>query len=225
MESNVFCTECGKQLNHNAKFCDACGTPTTKAVLANQLDFDGDVVVKDDDSAKRYPSTEPKKKRTVKTIVISVASTLVLVFIAIMVLGNCLGGEKSSSGGKSENGTEGNSWGIYVTGNTDLARLAGNTLIDKADFMGYYSKTCGDVFVNGHVHVSNNDFEPDHYRTFTDVSISVNESSTKPESGTIIIECKEYFDGEIMHNGYKIKWSAKDYGDHTTFTWGTWDYL
>ena len=42
-----------------------------------------------------------------------------------------------------------NSYGIYVTGNTDLAEQAGNTLVDKASFCGYADESYGYVFTYG----------------------------------------------------------------------------
>lgn len=66
------CTNCGKELNDNAAFCDACGT---KQNMASQMPQQG----------QPAPTAQPpKKKKTGCLIAIIIAAVLIIVFLCAM---------------------------------------------------------------------------------------------------------------------------------------------
>jgi hypothetical protein len=110
--------------------------------------------------------------------------------------------------------TSSNMYGIYVTGNTDLAVMAGNTLIDKKEF-GYSGMTYGDELTNGTT------YSDGSYQTYSDISVAVNENPSKPMTGTIIVSATRT--NTATGNSYPltvtVDWKATDYGDYMNFTW------
>lgn len=109
--------------------------------------------------------------------------------------------------------TSSNMWNIYVTGNTDLAVMAGNTLIDKAGYLD--SRTYGDVLSNGRTDSDG------VYHSYSNVSVAVNESPTKPMTGTIVVNATRTDSSTGMNYPLTVtvKWEATDFGDHVKFTW------
>ena len=106
----------------------------------------------------------------------------------------------------------GNSYGIYVSGNTELAKLAGNTLIDKLKCP--WSDYCyGYVFANGCT------FRNGSFNTYSDISVSVNENPSYPYTGTILIQATRTTDGVQYPLQVTYDWEAVDYGDYCNFTW------
>lgn len=106
----------------------------------------------------------------------------------------------------------GNSYGIYVSGNTKLAKLAGNTLIDKctcpwSDSCYGYVLTNGCTFTNG------------AFNTYSDISVSVNEDPSYPYTGTILLKATRTTDGVQYPLKVTYDWKAVDYGDYYNFTW------
>lgn len=107
----------------------------------------------------------------------------------------------------------GNSYGIYVSGNTELAKLAGNTLIEKAKWCGWYEYSYGYVLING---MSNNNGS---YDTYSDISVAVNENPNNPYTGTILLKATRTTDGVQYPFKVTYDWKAVDYGDYYNFTW------
>lgn len=107
----------------------------------------------------------------------------------------------------------GNSYGIYVSGNTELAKLAGNTLIEKAKWCGWYDYSYGYVLINGK---SNRDGS---YDTYSDISVAVNENPNNPYTGQIIVEATRCTDNLYYPLRVTVDWEATDYGDYYNFTW------
>lgn len=107
----------------------------------------------------------------------------------------------------------GNSYGIYVSGNTELAKLAGNTLIEKAKWCGWYDYSYGYVLINGK---SNRDGS---YDTYSDISVAVNENPNNPYTGQIIVEATRCTDNVYYPLRVTVDWEATDYGDYYNFTW------
>lgn len=110
-----------------------------------------------------------------------------------------------------------NSYGIYVTGNTELARLAGNTLIDKASWGGLSGNASyGYILTNGNVY---NDVR----HTYSDISVSVNEDPKNPNTGHIVINATRCTNNIYYPLRITVDWKATDYGDYHTFTWSNTD--
>lgn len=106
-----------------------------------------------------------------------------------------------------------NSYNIYVSGNTEIARLAGNTLIEKANWCGWHDNSYGYVLTYGK---SNSDGTFD---TYSNISVAVNEAPDRPNTGQIILNATRctnniYYPLQIM-----VDWYATDYGDYYSFTW------
>jgi len=85
-------------------------------------------------------------KKVMKKKVLSILMAIAVIASVSMFTG-CEDDNQKSSNSQQEQQAPSNQWNIYVTGNTDLAVMAGNTLIDKSEFLD--SRTYGDIFTNG----------------------------------------------------------------------------
>ena len=207
------CPNCGTNLNENSKFCNECGTQiqNAPAEIAETVE---EVCVK---SSKN------------KIILIFFIS-LFVIFILIAgkaYLNNVLFNENSESADNMadiEYQTEAsqeiyidppssNSYGIYVTGNTELARMAGDTLIEKAAWCGWDDYSYGYVLKNGHT-----DSEG-LFSSYSDISVSVNEDPYFPYTGQIVLQATRYTSGKYYPLQVIVDWEATDYGDYYNFTW------
>lgn len=108
-----------------------------------------------------------------------------------------------------------NNYGIYVSANTDLARRAANTLIDKAGWCGYGDESYGYVLINGRYNQS------DGMQTYYNYTVSANEDPMYPYTGTIVLTATRH--SESTNCDYPltvtVDWEATDYGDYYNFTW------
>lgn len=146
-------------------------------------------------------------KKKVLSILIAIA-----VIASVSMFTGCEDDNQKSSNSQQEQQAPSNQWNIYVTGNTDLAVMAGNTLIDKSEFLD--SRTYGDIFTNG---FTNSD---DYNVTCSDVTVSVNEDPSEPMTGNIIINANcNNGEGTTYPMSVTMNWSATDYGDHINFKW------
>ncbi len=107
-----------------------------------------------------------------------------------------------------------NIYGIYVTGNTELAEEAGNVLIEQIACPWESSFCYGYVFNNGYINYEG------YHSTYSNVSVSVNEDPRYPYTGTILIQATRTTNGQNYSLTVTYDWQATDYGDYCNF-----DYL
>lgn len=212
----MLCNNCGCPVDEGAKFCANCGA-------AVYWDFPSDT-----DAENNCNQTPVKRKKPGKIVAIGVAIVGVALisfsmgaFFMEMDTGSDF---KSGSGAyeelESENAIEptteaapSNNYGIYVIGNTELARLAGNTLIDKAACPWESDYCYGYVLKNG-------DYDSDGtFSSYSNVSVAVNEDPSYPYTGTIVIQATRTTNGQQYSLRVTYDWDAVDYGDYYNFTW------
>lgn len=127
----------------------------------------------------------------------------------------CTGDSDNSSSSSAP--VSSNNYGIHVSANTELARKAANTLIDKAAWCGFvnYEYSYGYVLTNGRYS------ESDGMQTYSNYTVSANEDPMYPYTGTIVLTATRH--SESTNCDYPltvtVDWEATDYGDYYSFTW------
>ena len=146
------------------------------------------------------------KKATVILMTTIAASSLILTTA-------CTGNTDDSSSSSAP--VSSNNYGIHVSANTELARKAANTLLDKASWCGYADESYGYVLTYGRYS------ESDGMQTYYNYTVSANEDPRYPYTGTIVITATRHSDGTNCDYPFSvtIDWEATDYGDYYNFTW------
>ena len=121
----MFCPNCGKQLNDNAKFCTGCGTPLQAApVVAPQP---APVV-----APQPTPSPAPdkaksnsSKKKWIPIVCIAAAALLVIVLVVTLLISGVFGGPQAKV------------FRAIAKSSDAFARCSENANLPKADFISH----------------------------------------------------------------------------------------
>lgn len=137
--SNMFCSNCGAQLNPNAQFCTSCGTPVNPANMAGNM-ASGNMASAPFSPQAQFPNQNQypqKNKSKMPLIIVSACAAVLLIVVIVLLVGRnnnspsnndfAYGNSGYSSSNSNSNNYGGSGNGGSTSGNSNSGSSGGSS--------------------------------------------------------------------------------------------------